>query len=116
MTGAPADPDLEDLLDEVVVPLAGTLAESFSLSEQVLRGNAASAVFGATAMVGSSRPDLWPAARELGMALLRGPLAGTGEVRSGFVRSSCCLYYRIPGGGYCSDCVLAHPLAKACRD
>lgn len=25
----------------------------------------------------------------------------------GFVRSSCCLYYRIPGGGLCGDCPLS---------
>jgi len=24
------------------------------------------------------------------------------------VRASCCLFYRIPGGGLCGDCVLAH--------
>ncbi|MEU7551440.1 (2Fe-2S)-binding protein [Streptomyces sp. NPDC044571] len=23
-----------------------------------------------------------------------------------FVRRSCCLYYKVPGGGFCGDCVL----------
>jgi ferric iron reductase protein FhuF len=47
-----------------------------------------------------------------GTALLgHGPLAGTGTMatRSGqlvFVRRSCCLYYRLPGGGLCGDCAL----------
>ena len=26
--------------------------------------------------------------------------------RARFKRTSCCLYYRVPGGGYCGDCVL----------
>jgi ferric iron reductase protein FhuF len=24
----------------------------------------------------------------------------------GFARTTCCLYYRVPGGGKCADCVL----------
>jgi hypothetical protein len=38
------------------------------------------------------------------------PLRGAGRfARPGlFIRRSCCLYYRIPGGGLCGDCVLAH--------
>ncbi|MGH3410268.1 MAG: (2Fe-2S)-binding protein [Streptosporangiaceae bacterium] len=27
----------------------------------------------------------------------------------GFRRHSCCLYYRLPGGGLCGDCALAAP-------
>ncbi|MEC4021033.1 (2Fe-2S)-binding protein, partial [Streptomyces sp. H27-D2] len=35
-----------------------------------------------------------------------------------FVRRSCCLYYRVPGGGMCGDCVLlptrtSHPAPGA---
>lgn len=101
-------PDLERTLADVLAPLAAALAERFALSRQVLSGNIASAVFGAVRMAGTARPDLATAARDLGAAVLAGPLAGTGELRAGgFVRSSCCLYYRIPGGGYCGDCVLA---------
>jgi iron complex transport system ATP-binding protein len=25
---------------------------------------------------------------------------------AGYRRTSCCLYYRVPGGGLCGDCVL----------
>jgi ferric iron reductase protein FhuF len=48
-------------------------------------------------------------------AMLRiGPLAGTGTLvrpvedraRHFLIRHNCCLYYRIPGGGTCGDCVL----------
>lgn len=100
-------PDTAGMLTDVVAPLADALAERYSLSRQILSGNAASAVFGAVRMIGTARPDLATAARDTGAALLAGPLAGTGELRDGFVRTSCCLYYRIPGGGYCGDCVLA---------
>ena len=41
------------------------------------------------------------------------PLSDTGTLGpdgEGFRRRSCCLYYRVPGGGLCGDCVLG-PLA-----
>jgi ferric iron reductase protein FhuF len=98
---------MTDLLTDVLAPLTDALAEQNSLSPQVLSGNITSAVFGAARMVGVARPDLAPAAREAAATLLAGPLAGTGVLGETFVRSSCCLYYRIPGGGYCGDCVLA---------
>jgi hypothetical protein len=107
LTGPDTEPQVTDLLTDVLTPLAETLARQYALSRQVLSGNIASAVFGAVRMVGVARPDLAPAAREAGAALLDGPLAGTGELGEHFVRTSCCLYYRIPGGGYCGDCVLA---------
>ena len=42
------------------------------------------------------------------------PLAGLGEFVEepshptgvGFARRTCCLFYRVPGGGTCGDCVL----------
>jgi hypothetical protein len=48
-------------------------------------------------------------------ALADGVLAGSGVVtltgdRLAFRRRSCCLYYRLPGGGYCGDCPL--PVAE----
>lgn len=108
LTGPDLPPDPATLLSDIVEPIADAIAERCSLSMRILSGNAASAVFGAVTMIGSARPDLAPAARDTARALLAKPLAGTGDLRDGrFVRSSCCLYYRIPGGGYCGDCVLA---------
>ena len=92
---------------EVVQPLSGAISGRYSLSELVVRGNAGSALFGAVSMIGLTRPDLVDRAQDLAVTLLEGPLAGTGRAAEGFVRSSCCLYYRVPGGGYCGDCVLA---------
>jgi FhuF-like iron-sulfur protein len=31
-----------------------------------------------------------------------------------FRRRSCCLYYRVPGGGLCGDCTLGGPLGGDC--
>jgi len=108
LTGPAADADPAGAITEVVDPIAARLADRCSLSMTVLRGNVASAVFGAATVVRSVRPDLSPAVGALGVALLSATLAGTGTMRGRrFVRSSCCLYYRVPGGGYCGDCVLA---------
>jgi hypothetical protein len=109
LTGPATAPDPAHGVNEVILPLADVVAERFSLSTHVLRGNLASAVFGAVRMIGAARPDLAHAAVGDGRALLHGPLAGAGEMHPEFVRTSCCLYYRVPGGGYCGDCVLAGP-------
>ena len=108
LTGAATTPDLTRLLVDVVEPLIEAMAEGYALSRQVLWGNAASALFGSARMLGVARRELAARAEAEAAALLAGPLAGTGGLDDGFVRSSCCLYYRIPGGGYCGDCVLAH--------
>lgn len=100
-------PDLTTLLSDVVEPVAARLHTDHGLSEQVLAGNASSAVFGALTMATLARPDLRDAALDVGVEALTHPyLAGTGDPGPPYVRSSCCLYYRIPGGGYCGDCVI----------
>jgi ferric iron reductase protein FhuF len=87
----------------------------FSVSEQVLWGNVASALAGAMTMLVAAHPERADTTAGLVERLLeREPLSGTGEVvhpeasdpRRFFVRRSCCLFYRVPGGGYCGDCVL----------
>ena len=53
-------------------------------------------------------PDVADRALEVGARALAHPyLVGTGEPDLPFRRRSCCLFYRIPGGGTCGDCVLA---------
>jgi len=107
LQGEPVEPHPERSVTEILLPLADVIAERFALSRHVLHGNIASSVFGAIRMATNARPDLRQAAHQQGQRLLDGPLQGTGSLESkGFVRSSCCLYYRIPGGGYCGDCVL----------
>lgn len=105
----PGEPrTLDEVTTEVVDPLAERIGDDFSVSRTILDGNIASAVFGAVTMLrrlGAAGADR-AAGAALG-SLAEGPLRGTGTVDGGFVRASCCLYYRLPGGGYCGDCVLA---------
>ncbi|MEU9143775.1 (2Fe-2S)-binding protein [Streptomyces sp. NPDC048349] len=92
--------------------LDAAVRERFGVSPKVLRGNTASGLVGALRVL----VDRVPAggAVELASALLAegGALAGTGTfvheegLGVAFVRRSCCLYYRVPGGGFCGDCVL----------
>ena len=76
----------------------------------LLHGNAASAMTTSLRLVAAAHPELGPRARELALALLStGVLRGTGELTGPgleFRRRSCCLFYRVPGGGTCADCPL----------
>ena len=101
----------EDLRSGPVALLVERVQADFALSTQVLWGNVASALVGAMKMLSAARPDRSAAAHDLVAAVLRAaPLAGTGTLDPGatrvFVRRSCCLFYRVPGGGLCADCVL----------
>ncbi|WP_030719375.1 (2Fe-2S)-binding protein [Streptomyces sp. NRRL F-2580] len=111
----PADLPTETLGESVLGNLAvldAGLRERFGVSQKVLRGNAASGLVGALRVLIDRVPGA--AAVELASALLTegGALAGTGTfiheegLGVAFVRRSCCLYYRVPGGGLCGDCVL----------
>ncbi|WP_328308415.1 (2Fe-2S)-binding protein [Actinomycetospora sp. NBC_00405] len=118
--GAPDDPLTAAALAEVLArdhlaPLVAGVRARESVSEQVLWGNATSALAGAVRVLGGERPDRHDAA----LALVRGvlahePFAGFGRFVAdpghpsgiGFARTTCCLYYRVPGGGKCADCVL----------
>jgi len=106
ITGVEAGADPKRALGEVILPLAEFIGQRYSLSAKILRGNVASGVFGAVRMVGQARPDLAETAHQVGQSLLSDQLHGTGVADPEFRRTSCCLYYRIPGGGYCGDCVL----------
>ena len=106
LTGEAEAADISALLADPVTRLVDGVADVGALSRRILWGNVASAVFGAARMIGQARPDLAQTALDTAGGLLDGPLKGTGELRDAFVRSTCCLYYRVPGGGYCGDCVL----------
>ncbi|MER6313682.1 (2Fe-2S)-binding protein [Streptomyces sp. NPDC001581] len=111
----PADLPAETLGETVLGNLAvldAGLRERFGVSQKVLRGNAASGLVGALRVLLDRVPG--GAAVALAGALLAegGALAGTGTflheegLGVAFVRRSCCLYYQVPGGGLCGDCVL----------
>jgi ferric iron reductase protein FhuF len=96
-------------LDPLARGLRGQLATG------LLWGNAASAMAGALGVLVAARPELRDQATAVAGALLStGLLRNTGQlgVRAGglgFRRRSCCLYYRLPGGGLCGDCSLSQP-------
>jgi hypothetical protein len=123
---ASASDELAGLLDDNVIrllaaPLVGAYGEYFRLSAKVLWGNVASAMAGAAAMLAAPGAEHAERAMRVAQALLGvGLLRGHGRYlrpwperpERFFVRNSCCLYYRIPGGDTCGDCVLVSADAR----
>lgn len=110
-----ADDLAEELATVHLAPLVGAVREQVAVSPRVLWGNAASSWAGALRVLITERPAVREPAEALARRVIaRGPLAGLGEFVDepdhptglGFVRSTCCLFYRVPGGGTCGDCVL----------
>ncbi|AJF68477.1 (2Fe-2S)-binding protein [Streptomyces vietnamensis] len=96
-----------------LVPLHAALRRDGNISPRLLWGNAGSALAGALReLIRWARAHGRPEAAERAAALVSGlldhpDLAGT--VRGPRLRrTSCCLYYRCPGGGLCGDCVFDH--------
>ncbi|MFF5979706.1 (2Fe-2S)-binding protein [Streptomyces olindensis] len=97
-------------------PLSAALRAHHRLAPGLLRGNAASALAGAAREFdrrarGQGRTDAAARARSLAAELLAHPLLdGAGSLTgTAFRRRSCCLYYRVPGGGVCGDCCFPRP-------
>jgi ferric iron reductase protein FhuF len=98
-----------EVVERHLRPLREAMRAFVGLADGLMWGNAASALAG-TRYAGVRRPDLAAPVDALVRELFtREPLAGTGTFGpgGGFVRRSCCLYYRVPPGGeMCGDCVL----------
>jgi hypothetical protein len=112
---APFDGDLSDLIERLA-PLNESFSRHGHLAERLLWGNVASAVAASGRLVALARPNVRAGVTALIRELLAGPRlrdAGsyppTGDGLDGYRRTSCCLYYRLPGAGVCGDCVLATP-------
>ncbi len=101
----------DTLLGGVMAALIGTVQSAASLSPTVMWGNVISAANGAVTVMGMTDPGAVSAGRRLVGALARtGMLRGTAVTDGAtFVRRSCCLFYQVPGGGLCGDCVLRTP-------
>lgn len=105
-------PSLDDLYRIVVQdhmePLEAGLR--VKVAPALLSGNIASALVGASRALLTVRPDLRePIVGTTKSLLNTGRLAGSGAITGdnlAFKRRSCCLLYRVPGGGKCGDCVL----------
>ncbi|MCO5973674.1 (2Fe-2S)-binding protein [Actinoallomurus soli] len=111
--GAPALPGDAAALRRVIVdghlvPLVRAVRAVTPVAEGLLWGNAASALVGALTVLTMARPGSSAAASRLvGELLATPPLRAAGDLGPyGFRRRSCCLYYRVPGGGKCADCAL----------
>ncbi|MEW9519803.1 (2Fe-2S)-binding protein [Streptomyces tubercidicus] len=107
--------DLPDALYESVVvrnllPLDEAMRRHFGLSPKVLRGNVTSALMGAVGTLNRRAPDVpYPPLPLVTALLQREPLASAGTLTVhplAYRRHNCCLYYRVPGAGYCDECVL----------
>ncbi|MCM4076105.1 (2Fe-2S)-binding protein [Paractinoplanes hotanensis] len=109
-------------IDQLVRPMLEVFRHRFVLSPQVLWGNVASALGGAVGMIAGNAPGR---AAERAATIVTGllaepPLAGMATLhrpdphraRWFLVRDNCCLYYRIPGGGTCGDCVLTPEVVR----
>ncbi|MGW0593082.1 ATP-binding cassette domain-containing protein [Streptosporangium sp. NPDC002607] len=111
-----AEPLHRNVVTELLEPLAQAVQEIVKIAPGLLWGNAASALAGTVRAVARERPELTARAVSLGRELLTlGVLRGGGDLvepapgQPFFVRRSCCLYYRLPGGGKCGDCALSDP-------
>jgi hypothetical protein len=113
LRGRPADvADAGPVAEALTGGPAAALVEAVAtlgVSRRVLWGNLASAGAGALTMLRQTAPIGPGAVLDFGTRLFAQPgLATAGRYGpAGFRRNSCCLYYRVPGGGYCGDCVLA---------
>ncbi|MHC0430364.1 IucA/IucC family C-terminal-domain containing protein [Streptomyces sp. O3] len=104
------------VLDAHLAPLSEALRREYRVSERLLWGNAGSALAGAAREVfrwahPRGRPDVAERALALAAELLSRPELHTTGTLTGtaFRRRSCCLYYRVPGGGLCGDCCFSQP-------
>ncbi|GAA3462964.1 (2Fe-2S)-binding protein [Saccharothrix longispora] len=97
---------------ESLAPVVDAVRAVAPVAPGLLWGNAASSVAGALRIVAragtASAEDCVALGREL---FAEPPLRGTGEFvpfpgEVAFRRRSCCLYYRLDGGGTCGDCPL----------
>jgi hypothetical protein len=114
----PADPPSVTavVLHGHLEPLTAALRRHYRLAPGLLWGNAGSALAGAARQLdrwarANGRTDAAARARALTAELFAHPLlAGTGtRTGTAFRRRSCCLYYRVPGGGVCGDCCFTRP-------
>ncbi|WP_306367489.1 (2Fe-2S)-binding protein [Nocardiopsis sp. CC223A] len=108
---------LAGVLEPVAAALGGVPRGTGRVAPGLLRGNTASALAGAARSLGADRPAVREGAEEVVRLLTAAPpLAGTGSYTGRdaggaavFRRTTCCLYYRVPGSGYCGDCALTAP-------
>ena len=107
--GDDLEPMLTDMvLDRHLAPLGTALRRLGSISDKLLRGNAASALLGAAHVFdrnATNGPGWQLACRLCSDERLSAAIRFT---ETAYRRTNCCLYYRAPRGGLCGDCVLTN--------
>ncbi|MEV0677566.1 (2Fe-2S)-binding protein [Actinosynnema sp. NPDC050436] len=99
-------------ISESLEPVVAAIRDVVPVARGLLWGNAASSIAGALRTVGHSGTASTEECVVLGERLLDAPgLRGSGDFvpfpgEVAFRRRSCCLYYRLDGGGTCGDCPL----------
>ncbi|MGY5117227.1 (2Fe-2S)-binding protein [Streptomyces sp. 900105755] len=111
-----ADTVVRVVLHGHLEPLGAALRDRYGLAAGLLWGNAGSALAGTARELdrwarANSCADAAARTRALADALFAHPLLSATGIRAGlaFRRRSCCLYYRVPGGGVCGDCCFTQP-------
>jgi hypothetical protein len=111
-----ADTVVRVVLHGHLEPLGAALRDRYGLAAGLLWGNAGSALAGTARELdrwarANNRADAAARTRALADALFAHPLLNATGTRTGLAlrRRSCCLYYRVPGGGVCGDCCFTQP-------
>jgi ferric iron reductase protein FhuF len=101
------------VVDGHLGPVIAAVRAVVPVAAGLLWGNVASGLTGALAALAADGTVPLAECHGIGLSLLGyGPLEGSGrlDVRAGrlrFRRRSCCLFYRLDGGGTCGDCPLS---------
>jgi ferric iron reductase protein FhuF len=109
-----AEPDAwcATVLDGHLAPLIDAVRATVPVAAGLLWGNVASGLTGALRALADAGTVPLARCHDTGLTLLdHRRLRGSGHLtihsgRLAFRRRSCCLYYRLPGGGTCADCCL----------
>ncbi|MFG2883553.1 (2Fe-2S)-binding protein [Streptomyces sp. NPDC048297] len=113
---------LDTVLHAHLEPLREALTSRYGVASGMLWGNAGSALAGAARELdrwarAHGRTDVAERSAALARDLFAHPLLRATGTRTGtaFRRRSCCLYYRVPGGGVCGDCCFTRPPGSSPR-
>jgi ferric iron reductase protein FhuF len=108
-----ADQLIDVALSGLLAPFTRALTETAGVPANTLRGNVFSALAAAARLITPAASGVRARALVDLLARRHPPLRGAGtlnwratEPSMYFRRRNCCLFYRIPGGGICGDCVL----------
>ncbi|WP_199441986.1 (2Fe-2S)-binding protein [Umezawaea beigongshangensis] len=107
-----AEPAFGPDVPEALAPVVAAVRSVVPVAAGLLWGNAASSIAGALRTVVRTGTATREECERWGSRLLSAPpLTGAGEFLDlpgdlFFRRRSCCLYYRLDGGGTCGDCSL----------